>query len=158
MSSRSSRKDDWKRGFVVIDFHQSDDCLPKSSRQHKLFFLEQISQRQRLRCCLMWCAVVFWSVLSLKIWNIYDEKLGEAGKWWGRFCNSTNWIKIVSYCPVYTCTELVIDIEKETNLKSILFACYSCSNDRCTNQISFQINGIDFDSIATLLGRFCTFP
>ena len=59
----------------------------------------------------MWCAVVFWSVLSLKIWNIYDEKLREAGKWWGRFCNTTNWIKIVSYFPV--CTELVIDIEKK---------------------------------------------
>ena len=104
----------------------------------------------------MWCAVVFWSVLSLKIWNIYDEKLREAGKWWGRFCNTTNWIKIVSYFPV--CTELVIDIEKETTFTSILFACYFCSNDRCTNQISLHNNGIDFDSIATLLGRFCTFP
>ena len=64
----------------------------------------------------------------------------------------TNWIKIVSYFPV--CTELVIDIVKETTFKSILFACYSCSNDRCTNQISFHIKGIDFDSIATLLGRY----
>ena len=36
-------------------------------------------------------------------------------------------IKIVSYFPVWT--ELVIGIEKETTFKSILFACYSCSNE-----------------------------
>ena len=37
------RKDGWTRERDIVDFHQSEACLPRSSRQirqHKLFFSE----------------------------------------------------------------------------------------------------------------------
>ena len=33
----------WTRAFAIVDFHQSDRCLLKSSGQQTLIFLERIS-------------------------------------------------------------------------------------------------------------------
>ena len=37
------RTDGWKHEFAIINYHQSDRCLLKSSRQQKIIVLEQIS-------------------------------------------------------------------------------------------------------------------
>ena len=38
-----SREAGWTRARNIVDFHQSEACLPKSSRLHELFFPEQMS-------------------------------------------------------------------------------------------------------------------
>ena len=49
------RTDGWTHEFAIVNYHQSDRCLLKSSRQHKFIFLEQISNG---RCKgVVWCAV-----------------------------------------------------------------------------------------------------
>ena len=37
------RTDGWTHGLAIVNYHQSDRCLHKSSRQHRFIFLEQIS-------------------------------------------------------------------------------------------------------------------
>ena len=44
--------------FAIVNYHQSDRCLLKSSRQHKSIFLEQISNS---RCRgVVWCIMQSW--------------------------------------------------------------------------------------------------
>ena len=44
--------------FAIVNYHQSDHCLLKSSRQHKSIFLEQISNS---RCRgVVWCIMQSW--------------------------------------------------------------------------------------------------
>ena len=95
------RRDGWTRGFVIVDLHQSEGRLLKPSR-HKLFFPEQIFKWRSRRCCLIWRAIVFWSVLSLKPERFTAKSVREAGKWRRCFCNSAYWIREVTYLPVFT--------------------------------------------------------
>ena len=47
--------DSWTHEFAIVNYHQADRCLLKSSRQHKFIFLEQISNGG----CkgVIWCGV-----------------------------------------------------------------------------------------------------
>ena len=74
------RKDDWTRGFAIVDFHQSDRCLLISRRHRKVIFLRQVSNG---RCeGVARCGVrssFEWYVLNI---NMFEKKdVGEAGKW-----------------------------------------------------------------------------
>ena len=63
------RKDGCTRERDIVDFHQSEACLPKSSRQsrqHKLFLLRTISRWRMKTNYLTWRVIVLKNVSKWK--------------------------------------------------------------------------------------------
>ena len=111
------RRDGWTRGFAIVDLHQSEGRLLKSSR-HKLFFPEQIFKWRSRRCCLIWRAIVFWSGLSLKPERFTAKTLEKLVNGEDVFIiQPTGSGKSLIYQSLPMA--MAIDIVKETTFKSI---------------------------------------
>lgn len=84
LSGKWARGPSWKRQLDAWVFHQSACSLPKSSRQHKLVFLEQIQNGGYEG--VVWCGVRFcFGTFKLKNLKYIQQKSRESYK---SFCNN----------------------------------------------------------------------